>query len=138
MSFKQVADAVGLAASTVYERVRRLRQAKVLLGTHARVDPAALGIGLEAMISVRLGSHGSGAIPSFERHLDGLPEVVAWYNLAGRTDYMVHVAVRDPAHLQQFTLDSILDSDVVDHVETALIFSHHRAQVWPDFLAAET
>ena len=43
-SFKQIADMVGLAASTVYERVRRLRRLGVLRGIHADVDPRAMGV----------------------------------------------------------------------------------------------
>ena len=49
-----LAAQVGIAASTRLGRVRALRQAGVIRGYHADVDPAALGRPLQAMIAVRL------------------------------------------------------------------------------------
>ena len=46
LSVKEVAAAVGLAPSSVQGRIRALREAGVLRGAHAEVDPRALGIGL--------------------------------------------------------------------------------------------
>ncbi len=49
---KELAARVGVAPSTALERVRRLREARVLLGFHAEVAPEAVGIGLQAMVAV--------------------------------------------------------------------------------------
>ena len=54
---KDLAARVGVAPSTALERVRRLREAGVLLGYHAEIAPAAVGIGLQAMVDVRLARH---------------------------------------------------------------------------------
>jgi len=52
LSNKEVAAAVGLAPSSAHERLKRLRDERVLRGTHADVDPRAMGIGLEALFLV--------------------------------------------------------------------------------------
>jgi len=49
-----LAAAVGIAPSTCLARIRALREAGVIRGFHAEIDPAALGRGLQAMIAVRM------------------------------------------------------------------------------------
>src|SRR3546814_2898142 len=57
LSVKEVAAAVGLAPSSAHGRIRQLREAGVLRGAHAEVDPRALGIGLEALLMIGLSKH---------------------------------------------------------------------------------
>ena len=57
LSNKELAAKVKLAPSSCLERTRRLSAQGVLRGFHADVDPAALGVGLQAMIHVRLARH---------------------------------------------------------------------------------
>jgi DNA-binding Lrp family transcriptional regulator len=64
ISNKALAAAVGLAPSSCLERVRRLRMARVLTGYHADLDPDALGIGLQAMVAVRLARHARSEVES--------------------------------------------------------------------------
>jgi DNA-binding Lrp family transcriptional regulator len=54
MSNKELAAEIGLAPSSTLGRVRRLKDSGVLRGAHAEVDPAALGIGLQALMALRL------------------------------------------------------------------------------------
>ena len=48
-----LAEAAGIAPSTCLGRVRSLVERGVIRGFHAEIDPAAIGRGLQAMISVR-------------------------------------------------------------------------------------
>src|SRR5580658_2183050 len=52
-----LAERVGIAPSTCLGRVRSLRERGVIRGYHADVDPAALGLALQALIAIRLESH---------------------------------------------------------------------------------
>jgi DNA-binding Lrp family transcriptional regulator len=63
LSNKELAGRVGLAPSSCLERVRRLRRDGVPRGFHAEVDPGALGIGLQALIAVRLARHSRDLVP---------------------------------------------------------------------------
>ena len=137
LSNKELAARVGLAPSSCLERVRRLQATGVLRGFHAEVDPAALGVTLEAMIAVRLRQHSRNLAAAFRRHVDRLPEVVGLFHIAGENDYLLQVAVRDVDHLRNFTLDQLTARDEVAHVETALIFEHVRKWSLPDYRPAE-
>ena len=65
MSNSALADAVGIAPSTCHGRVRRLQDLGVIRGFYADIDPAAIGLSLQAMISVSLQSNARGKIRNF-------------------------------------------------------------------------
>lgn len=131
LSNKELAARVGLSPSTCLERVRKLRATGVLKGFHAEVDPAALGICLQAFIAVRLKRHSRSLVEGFEAHALTLPEVVAVYHVAGATDFLVHVGVRDTDHLRSLAMDAFTTRREVAHIETSLIFGYTRAASAP-------
>lgn len=134
LSNKELAARVGLAPSSCLARVRRLMDTGVLRGFHARVEPGALGIGLQAMMSVRIQQHTRRHYEGFRAYVMALPEVMSLYHVAGSNDFLVHVAVRDAEHLRDFVIDCISARDEVAHVETALIFEHQQTGRLPQYL----
>jgi len=133
LSNKELAARVDLAPSSCLERVRRLQQDGVLRGFHAEVDPAALGIRLQALIAVRLTRHSRDLVQKFRSHIDPLPEVVAVFHVAGENDFLLQVAVRDVDHLRNFALDALTGLTEVAHLETSLVFEHVPRWTLPDY-----
>jgi DNA-binding Lrp family transcriptional regulator len=124
LSNKDLAELVGLAPSTCLERVRRLRDLKILRGFHADIDLGSVGVGTEAMIGVRMSEHSRELVDSLLDYVQTLPEVLQVYHVAGADDFLVHVAVRDTTHLRDLALDSFTTRSEVDRIETRLIFQH--------------
>lgn len=116
------------------ERVRRLKTNGVLQGSHAKVDPSSLGIGLQALIAIRLTRHTREVVESFQSHVLSLEEVVMIYHLAGSTDFLIHVAVRDDKHLRNLLLDFFTTRPEVHQTETSLIFDHKSRPKLPNYL----
>jgi DNA-binding Lrp family transcriptional regulator len=133
MSNKELAAVVGLAPSSCLERVRRLHERGVIRGYHAEIDPAGVGIGLQAFISVRLAKHTREAVDAFRDHLVSLPEVVSIYHVAGQEDFMAHVAVRDANHLKNLTLDAFTTRTEVARLNTALVYDRVSESAWPNY-----
>jgi len=133
LSNKELAAQVGLAPSSCLERVRRLQERGVLLGFHAEVDPTALGIGLQAFVSVRLSVHTRDVVDAFRDHVVALPEVVSVYHVAGQEDFVVHVAVRDAEHLKNLTLDAFTTREEVARLNTALVYEAVSHAAWPNY-----
>jgi DNA-binding Lrp family transcriptional regulator len=132
LSNKELAAHIGLAPSTCLQRVRRLRTEGILRGFHAEINPSALGIGLEAMVAVRLRRHSRKMYRTFGAHLLSIKEAVAHYNLAGSYDVLVHVTVRDTAHLYDVLLDEFTTRPEVDRLQTYLIYESIRRPFLPD------
>ncbi len=121
---KELAERVGIAPSTCLERVRRMVDSGVIRGFHTDVDPAVFGVGLQAIIAVRLKQHMREMVDSFQNHLRDLPEVRGIYHITGEDDYLVHIAARDSNHLRDLALDSFTTRPEVDHIRTRLIFAY--------------
>jgi DNA-binding Lrp family transcriptional regulator len=138
LSNKELAAHVGLAPSTCLVRVRRLVEAKVLRGFHADIDPAALGVGLMAIISVRLTRHSHDAFDAFREHVLSLPEVVSVYHLAGAVDFLIHVALRDVDHLRALVVEGFTRRAEVAHLETQVLFEYVRAAATPNYREGES
>ncbi|GHH85055.1 AsnC family transcriptional regulator [Streptomyces sulfonofaciens] len=111
-----------MAASTCLDRVARLRRSGVILGHRLRLDPAKLGRGLEALLSVRVRPHRRELVGPFVDRIRTLPQARTVFHLTGPDDYLVHVAVADAAELQRLVLDEFTARKEVARVETLLIF----------------
>lgn len=135
LSNKELASHVGLAPSTCLARLARLRAQRVLVGGHADIAPEALGIGLQALIAVRLREHSRPHVRSFWRYVRGLKGVLAAYHLAGAHDVLVHVAARDAQHLRDLAMDAFATRPEVAHLETSLIFEFSRSPTLPNYAA---
>lgn len=133
LSNKELAHAVHLSQSSCLQRVRSLTARGVFRGFHAEVDAKAVGIGLEAVISIRLRHHARPDVEAFWAHVIGLPEVLAVYHIGGRTDFLVHVGARDADHLRTIAMDAFTTRDEVAQIETAVVFDRHRREVVPVF-----
>jgi Lrp/AsnC family leucine-responsive transcriptional regulator len=124
---EQLADQVGLSASAVQRRVRRMEQADVIQGYHAAVNARALGLDLSAMLSVRLEKHRAASqrspLESFRAAVDTWPEVVECLALTGEMDYLLRVHVQDMEHYAHFVLETLLKHESVDDVKSSFVLA---------------
>ncbi|MFC7753251.1 Lrp/AsnC family transcriptional regulator [Tsukamurella soli] len=125
MSNVALAEAVGLAPSTVHARVRRLVDTGVIRGFFADVDPAAVGRPLRAMIAVSLRSEHRGRIRDFVATVTGLDPVIDAYFLAGNDDFLLHVAAFDTDDLRRL-VEYLNSREEVASTHTSLVFDHVR------------
>src|SRR5579862_7146897 len=125
-----LAERAGIAPSTCLARVRALRERGVIRGYHAEVDPAALGRPLQAMVAVRLQAGSRGHLRQFVAGVMTRPEVLNVFFLAGKDDFLLHVAAASAEALRDFIEALSGDADVA-YTETSLIFEHIRAAQSP-------
>ncbi|HEX9235656.1 MAG TPA: Lrp/AsnC family transcriptional regulator [Actinomycetota bacterium] len=99
-TFTDIAEKVGLAASSVHDRVRKLEQAGVVRAYRADVDAEALGLFVTALVSV---------MPLDPRQPDDLPdrvrefaEIEACHSVAGDENYILKVRTRTTSDLEDF------------------------------------
>jgi Lrp/AsnC family transcriptional regulator, leucine-responsive regulatory protein len=92
-----IAKAVGLAASAVLERVRKLEAKGVIREYVARLDPKVADRSLLAFVSVRTREYGPEQ-PSAQA-LAKIPEVLEIHHVAGEDCFLLKVRARDAEHL---------------------------------------
>jgi Lrp/AsnC family transcriptional regulator, leucine-responsive regulatory protein len=98
-TYADIAARVGLSASSVHERVRKLEAAGVITAYRAVIDPEALGLFVTALIAVTpLDPQQPDDLP--ERLAD-LPEVEDCLSVAGEANYILKVRTRSTNHLEE-------------------------------------
>src|SRR5690625_3063364 len=75
-----LAAAVGVSESSVFLRLMRLKSLGVIRGFRVDVDPSALGVGLHALVSIRLAKHDRVEIDAFTAAAPNFPRVVRMYH----------------------------------------------------------
>ena len=116
-----LATQVNLSPSACLRRIQRLESAGVVAGYAARLDPQALGLGLQAFVRVQLEKHGAPGIERFVRAVQDWDEVVACHALTGDMDYLLHVVVQDLEHFSRFLLDNLLNASGVADVNSSFV-----------------
>ncbi len=115
----EIARKVGLAASAVLERIRKLKERGVILGFGVRIDPAAVGLGLLAFIRVRTDEPLADAMVA--RQLREVPEVLEVHDVAGDDCYLLKVVARDMASLHSLVRDRIGALSCVRSTATTIV-----------------
>jgi DNA-binding Lrp family transcriptional regulator len=119
---KALAEKVGVAPSTCLERVRELQAHGVISRFSAVVEPASVGRPMEAILSIQQRAAERQAIETLLEHCAARPEAVRVMALTGATDFIVHVAVRDMAHLRDLVW-SLTERREVARVQSSLVFA---------------
>ncbi|WP_209326116.1 Lrp/AsnC family transcriptional regulator [Brevibacterium renqingii] len=125
-----LAESVGISESTVSLRLKRLRSLGVIRGFRIDVDPASLGVGLQALVSIRLAKHDRAEIDAFTAAAPNFPGVVRMYHMAGADDYLLHIVATDTEAVQSFVLDYLTRYPAVAHTRTNLIYRVEDGSAW--------
>ena len=126
MTNRDLAAAIGVAPSTALERLRSLRERGVITQFRLDLDLKQLGRPVEALISVRLRPQSRKIIHGFRDFVLQLPETVAVFIVTGEDDMLVHVAVPDTQHLQDFFLDRLTKRPEIHSAKTSVLYEHHQ------------
>lgn len=134
MSNAAVARDVGLAPSAVFQRIRKLEAEGVIEGYHARLDPAALGHGLLAFISVQTGE--GARAQETAAMLGAIPEVVEVHRVVGDDCFFLKVRVRDTAALGALLDEQIQRLPPVASTRTTIVLNTSKDAEPPPARAA--
>src|ERR1700733_10494920 len=121
-----LAEELDIAASTCHGRVRRLLDSGVIRGFYTDIDPVAVGLPLQAMISVSLQSNARGKIRDFIAQIRCGTQAWAAYFLAAAADFILHAAASDAEGLRSFVVENLNGDADVEGTQTSLIFEHLR------------
>ena len=124
-----IAEQVGVAPSTCLSRIRSLMDRGVIKGFHANIDPAAIGLGVQVLIAVRLKASTRSHVGTFAREVAKLPGVMNVFFLGGADDFMLHVAAANTDGVRDFVAQHLSQRDDVANTVTNLIFDHVQTSV---------
>ncbi len=123
MTNTALAEAVGLTATPMLQRIKKLEQRGVITRYAAIVDPAAIGRSTMAFVHVKLAAHKLATHEIFLATVSGMPEVLECHHIAGEDDFLLKVVVRDIREYEYFLLHRITRIPDIDRVKTTFVLS---------------
>lgn len=96
----ELASALGVSRNTVQHRLRRLEDERILVGFQPIIDLTAIGLPVQALVSLEIDQR---VMPAIIDGLRRLPEILEVRIQAGREDLLVHVAIASLEELQRLT-----------------------------------
>ena len=114
----QIADEIGVATSTVHQRVKRLEESGVIRGSRVIVDWTALGYPVLAILSAEVGSGGLAAAADA---FIAVPGVQSCWAITGEFDLMLVVRARSSAHLGEI-IEQLRDATPI-HTRTTIVLN---------------
>jgi Lrp/AsnC family transcriptional regulator, leucine-responsive regulatory protein len=130
-TYDLIAAEVGLSASAVLRRVKRLEDAGIIDRYVALVKPERVGLGLTAYINVRLEkhaeSHKRSPMDLFRASVLTWPEVVECAALTGEMDYLLRLVVKDMSAYSRFIMDTLLKHPSVQDCKTSFMMDQVKS-----------
>ncbi len=123
LTTKELAEAVHLTPTPVFERQKRLEKKGYIKKYVAVLDPEKLGQGLQVFCKVKLQQINHEIADAFVRRIQRIPEVTECYNTSGSYDYLLKVRARDMKQYQEFVLTKLGDIDHVGAIESPFVMS---------------
>ena len=123
LTTKELADAVHLTPTPVFERQKRLERQGYIKKYVAVLDPEKLGLGLVVFCKVKLKQINHEIADAFTRRIMRIPEVTECYNTSGAYDYLLKVRARDMKQYQEFVLTKLGDIESVSSIESTFVMA---------------
>lgn len=121
LSLADLGKNVGLSASSVNERVKRLVTRGVIEGFHAHVSPEALGLELLAFVFV--GWSDPEVEAPFLARTSASPGVLECHHVTGTWNYLLKVRLPNTRQLERFLADVVKSVHGVQRTETIIALS---------------
>ena len=107
----ELAARVGLSASPCWERLKRLEQAGIIEGYHARIGLKKLAPHVTVFVAAELADHTPASFRAFEESVQHYDEVTACWALGGGFDYLMQIVTRDIDAYQRL-IDDMLEARI--------------------------
>ncbi len=112
----------GVSRATAHERLKRLQADGILLGTTARIDPAALGKPLRAFLFVQWRATEAGDQREVAGAIAALPGVEKVHVITGEHDFLVEVVAKDMDAIGRLIIENIRGIPGVSGTQSSIAF----------------
>ena len=127
MTAQELGEHLNLSPSQAARRRARLEAQGVIAGYRALLDPARLGLDVQAFVEVQMTAHNADNAASFLRLVDTLPQVVACWTLTGDADYLLRVWCDDLAALNALIQNRLPPHPAVARVQSQIVMDQPKA-----------
>jgi Lrp/AsnC family leucine-responsive transcriptional regulator len=126
-SSNALGHAVGLSATAVQRRLKRLRAEGIIESDVAIVNPKAVGQNVGMVVLVSLERDRADIIDHFKQAIRTTPEVMAGYFVTGDADFVLMVTTEDMEQYESFTRNFFIGNQQIKWFKTMVVMDRVKA-----------
>ena len=126
LTAQELGERLNLSASQAGRRRQRLEAEGFITGYAAKLDPASVGLHVQAFVQVQMVPHAPDAVRSFATLISGQPEVTCAWSLTGDADYLLRVWCADLAGLNRLIHQVLLPHPAVARVQSQIVMDQFK------------
>lgn len=126
LTAQELGEALNLSASQAGRRRQRLEAEGLISSYAARLDPARLGLAVQAFVQVQMARHGAETTTAFSRLVGLQPEIVSAWTLTGEADYLLRVYCEDLTALNRLIHQVLLAHPAVARVQSQIVMDQFK------------
>ena len=123
----ELAQQVGLSQSPCWRRIRRMEEAGLIEGYHARLNRGGLGYGVVAFVSVSLDFQTEARSREFVKAVRAIPQVVMFHGITGAADFLLMVLAQDLESYSELLQKKLHRLPGVRQVQTSFSIQEFKA-----------
>ncbi|MFP7671805.1 Lrp/AsnC family transcriptional regulator [Marivita sp. S0852] len=122
----ELSEVLGMSASQIGRRRQRLEAEGFILGTPCRLNPAKLGLTVQAFIQIQTNSQDGDTHQSVTHLVKSHPEIIAAWTLTGDADYIFRVYCQDLSALNRLVQDVLLPHPAIGRVHSQIVMDQMK------------
>lgn len=127
LTAQELGEALNLSASQAGRRRQRLEAEGLIKFYAAHLDPARLGLAVQAFVQVQMTRHGAETSSAFSRLVGIQPEIVSAWTLTGEADYLLRVYCDNLAALNRLIHQVLLAHPAVARVQSQIVMDQFKS-----------
>lgn len=120
----QLAEEVGLSASSCWRKTRALEEAGIIEKYTVTLNPARMGLSFEAIVHLQLDRHDADGVTALSELLETRPEVIDCFATTGTADYQMRVLCADLDAYNAFLEEVLFRNSSVRSAQTNVVLKH--------------
>ncbi|WP_024513079.1 Lrp/AsnC family transcriptional regulator [Bradyrhizobium sp. ARR65] len=127
LTSEQLGARVGLSASGVLRRLKRLRSRGVIEADVSIISPKAIGRNVTALVLISFERTRADTIDRLKREIRKMPEVMSGFCVTGNADVVLLVTVNNVEEYEQFTRRLADEGSDIKRIETMVVLDRFKA-----------
>jgi Lrp/AsnC family leucine-responsive transcriptional regulator len=119
----ELAETIGLSPTPCARRIKALESSGIVEGYTAILNPARVGLAVQAIVHVKLTEHTDETVERFQREISLLDEVTSCLAMTGNYDFILQVFARDLDSLSTVILKKLLRIPHVRDVQSSVVLA---------------
>ena len=120
--FLEIARECGISGAAIHQRVKKMEEAGIIVGSQFLVRPSALGYNICAFVGIQLSE--ANMYTAVVGQLMKIAEVVECHFVTGDYAVLLKVYCRDNDHLMRVLIDTIQNIDGIAKTNTFISLNH--------------